>query len=99
MQSPTAYLQFDGRCADALAFYAATLGGKITMLNKYSEAPPNTGMPPVPPNWIMHSRLEWSGGGMAKVPFTQTFWSAGFGMLVDRFGVPWMVNVETPVRA
>jgi PhnB protein len=22
----------------------------------------------------------------------KTFWSEGFGMLVDRFGTPWMVN-------
>lgn len=38
-------------------------------------------------------------GGTVKMPFSRTFWSPGFGMLVDRFGVPWMVNVETPVRA
>jgi len=25
----------------------------------------------------------------------QTFWSEAFGMLVDRFGTPWMVNVES----
>jgi PhnB protein len=23
----------------------------------------------------------------------KTFWSAGFGMVTDRFGTPWMVNV------
>ncbi len=28
------------------------------------------------------------------MPFAKTFWAAGFGMLVDRFGVPWMVNCE-----
>ena len=30
------------------------------------------------------------------MPFEKTFWAAGFGMLVDRFGVPWMVNCEQP---
>jgi PhnB protein len=25
--------------------------------------------------------------------FAPTFWSPGFGSLVDRFGIPWMVNV------
>ena len=34
-----------------------------------------------------------SEGGQATMPFGETFWSAGFGMLTDRFGVPWMVNV------
>ena len=35
-------------------------------------------------------------GGQIQMPFQQTFWAAGFGMLVDRFGIPWMVNVEKP---
>ncbi|MBZ5667720.1 MAG: VOC family protein [Acidobacteriia bacterium] len=30
--------------------------------------------------------------GTVQMPFQKTFWSAGFGMLVDRFGIPWMVN-------
>jgi PhnB protein len=33
-------------------------------------------------------------GGIVKMPFSATFWSPGFGMLVDQFGVPWMVNVD-----
>ena len=27
------------------------------------------------------------------MPFGATFWSPGFGMVTDRFGTPWMVNV------
>jgi PhnB protein len=140
MQSPAAYLQFDGRCAEALTFYAETLGGRVTMMSKYSDAPPGTGMPPVPEHWIMHGRVQWPGGGTlmgsdggmepfagvkgvhlsvncddvaagekvfaalsvggtVKMPFASMFWSPGFGMLVDRFGVPWMVNVEGPTPA
>jgi PhnB protein len=34
-----------------------------------------------------------SQGGQVTMPFGKTFWTPGFGMLVDRFGVPWMVNV------
>jgi len=26
--------------------------------------------------------------------FQKTFWSVGFGMLVDQYGIPWMVNCE-----
>lgn len=33
-------------------------------------------------------------GGQVTMPFQKTFWSEGFGMLVDKFGVPWMVNVQ-----
>lgn len=32
-------------------------------------------------------------GGSVTMPYQQTFWSKGFGMVTDRFGVPWMVNV------
>jgi PhnB protein len=135
MPAPIAYLQFDGNCAEALTFYAGALGGKVLMMSKYSDAPPQEGLPPVPAHWVMHGRLQWPEGGMlmgsdggmepyagvkgvslsincddvedgrrkfdaladggtVKMPFSSTFWSPGFGMLVDRFGVPWMVNVE-----
>lgn len=32
--------------------------------------------------------------GEVKMPFGQTFWAYRFGMLVDQFGMPWMVNCE-----
>ncbi|WP_414451317.1 VOC family protein [Burkholderia sp. 22PA0099] len=35
-------------------------------------------------------------GGTIVMPFGPTFWALGFGMLRDRFGVHWMVNVEDP---
>lgn len=34
-----------------------------------------------------------SDGGKVTMPLTKTFWSPRFGMLVDRFGVAWMVMV------
>lgn len=33
-----------------------------------------------------------SEGGKVLMPFGTTFWSPGYGSLVDKFGVPWMVN-------
>ena len=33
-----------------------------------------------------------SEGGSVTMPFGKTFFSKGFGMCVDRFGIPWMVN-------
>lgn len=33
-------------------------------------------------------------GGTVVMPFGETFWSPGYGNLVDRFGVPWMVNTN-----
>jgi len=31
-------------------------------------------------------------GGSVNMPFGKTFFSKGFGMGTDRFGIPWMVN-------
>lgn len=35
-----------------------------------------------------------SEGGNVHMPLGKTFWSPAFGMFVDRFGIPWMVNCE-----
>jgi PhnB protein len=32
-------------------------------------------------------------GGQVRMPLTKTFWSPLFGMLTDKFGLGWMVNV------
>jgi PhnB protein len=42
---------------------------------------------------IYHALAE---NGSVKMPFGQTFWAYRFGMLVDQFGIPWMINCETP---
>lgn len=34
-------------------------------------------------------------GGQVQMPLTKTFFSPAFGMVADRFGVSWMVYVET----
>lgn len=34
-----------------------------------------------------------SEGGAVQMPLGKTFWSPRFGMLTDRFGVGWMINV------
>ena len=35
-------------------------------------------------------------GGKVSMPLTRTFWTSSFGMLTDKFGVPWVVNVAAP---
>jgi len=32
--------------------------------------------------------------GTIRMPLEKTFWARRFGMLVDRFGIPWMINCE-----
>ncbi|HYZ21935.1 MAG TPA: VOC family protein [Rhodopila sp.] len=37
---------------------------------------------------------ELAEGGVIRMPIGETFWARRFGMLVDKFGTPWMVNCE-----
>ena len=37
---------------------------------------------------------ELSKDGRVMMPLEKTFWAERFGMLVDRFGIPWLVNCE-----
>lgn len=37
-------------------------------------------------------------GGKVNMPLTKTFWSPRFGMLEDKFGIGWMINVVPPVQ-
>lgn len=31
-----------------------------------------------------------------RMPLEETFWAQRFAMLVDQFGIPWMINCEKP---
>jgi PhnB protein len=35
-----------------------------------------------------------SENGTVQMPIQQTFFSPRFGMLIDQFGIPWMINCE-----
>ena len=38
-------------------------------------------------------------GGQVTMPMAETFWSPMFGMCIDRFGTPWMVNADAPTES
>lgn len=136
------YFNFNGNCAEAMAFYAELLGGEAQTMT-FGQMPPEPNMPPLSDAdkaKVMHSQLVKDGkpflcasdslpmfcdeagfqpaqgmqvainvdsvaegkrifdalaqGGQVKMPFAETFWAKGFGMVTDRFGTPWMVNAE-----
>jgi PhnB protein len=37
---------------------------------------------------------ELSRRGTITMPLEETFWAARFGVVVDRFGIPWLINCE-----
>jgi PhnB protein len=37
---------------------------------------------------------ELAEGGTVRMPLQETFWAFRFGVLTDRFGIPWVINCE-----
>ena len=52
------YLFFDGRCEEALAFYAKTLGAEVTMLMRFKESPDPNSAPPAAADKVMHASVR-----------------------------------------
>ena len=128
------YLNFEGRCEEALEFYKKAIGAKVEMMMRCKDAPEPSQISPGLENKILHSSFTigssmimatdgynknnanfegislalsatnegeakrlfgaLADGGQVRMPLTKTFFSPAFGMLADRFGVPWMVVVE-----
>lgn len=56
-----AYLTFNGNAAEALAFYAKALGGKVAFSMTFGESPAGAQTPPAYKDKIMHATLEARG--------------------------------------
>lgn len=55
------YLNFDGNCAEAMAFYAQLFGGQVAHQMTFGEMPPGENMPAMPEaakKLIMHAHLQ-----------------------------------------
>ena len=44
---------------------------------------------------VFHALSE---NGTVQMPIQETFWAVRFGMLVDQFGIPWMINCDKPAE-
>ncbi len=131
------YVFFDGRCEEALSFYADKLGAEVLFKMHYKDAPPDANRPR-----RSEDRTTWScmprsrsarailmmsddcmsdsgdpqrfqavadgrrrsphgeklfnalaEGGKVDMPWQATFWTKGFGMVTDQFGIGWMVTI------
>jgi PhnB protein len=136
MPHPTAYLSFDGNCAEAMRFYERALRGKLEIMMTNGESPMAEHFPPATHGRMVHARLALPDGGLlmagdcpghipyegikglsltlnytsvaeaerafaalaeggsVTMPMQPAFWAKTWGMLVDRFGTPWIVNGE-----
>ena len=132
-----AYINFGGRCEEALEFYKKSIGAKVTSLMRWKGSPDKDMKVPsgyeekimnaafrigetqlMADDGMAGQEAEFKGmtlvievaddaeakrvftalgeGGSVQMPLMKTFWTSSFGMLIDKFGVPWMVNAEAP---
>lgn len=52
------YLNFDGRCEEALGFYKEALGAEVTALMRFKECPDPASISPGSEDKVMHSALR-----------------------------------------
>lgn len=82
-----------------LVMHARLVTGDAVLMG--SDAPPGTKVAPqgvyvaIQVDDAMDAERifrELAEGGRVTLPIGKTFWAERFGMLVDRYGVPWMVD-------
>jgi PhnB protein len=56
------YVNFDGRCEEAIEFYKKAIGAEVNVLMRYKDAPPDAcaqgGITPGMENKVMHAELQ-----------------------------------------
>jgi len=82
------------------------LDGAIILASDWLAASPYPGMGgfsvtlEVPKTTEARSLFDkLAAGGRTTMPFSETLYSDGFGMLIDKFGTPWMVMSEQKTQS
>lgn len=92
--------QFPAETHKLIMHATLSVGDEVLM---GADAPPDRYQQPKGMNVSIHLKGITDGerifnalaeNGSVTMPFQETFWSPGFGMCVDQFGIPWMVNCE-----
>lgn len=133
MKQLVPYLNFNGRCHEALHFYQSCFENVELSIQTYADAKVDD-MPEALKDKVMHGEFKTDGvffmasdgqvggdfimgnnihlnvqldsvdeqtvlfeklsqNGSVTMPLQHTFWDARFGMLTDKFGIQWMLNV------
>lgn len=127
------YLDFNGRCEEAVEFYRRALGAEVSDIHRFKNSPDARMKHPGIEEKVMHTSFRLgdatimasdghctgkptfqgftlsinltdakeaerlftalADGGQVHMPLTKTFFAASFGIVVDRFGVSWMLHV------
>jgi PhnB protein len=99
-EMPEAAEQFPAE-AQKLIMHTSLSVGEQTIMG--ADAPPDRYQQPQGINVSLHFKdiaeaerifNALAESGDVTMPFQKTFWSPGFGMCKDQFGIPWMVNCD-----
>lgn len=52
------YLQFNGRCEEAIEFYKSAVGAEVTMMMRFKDSPDQRVITPGTENKVMHAALK-----------------------------------------
>jgi len=53
----TPCIHFQGNCDEAINFYKEALGAEVKGIHYAKDAPPDSGLDELPPNFVMHSEI------------------------------------------
>ena len=73
-------ISFMGNCDEAITFYKEAIGAEVKEIAYFRDAPPNSGMGDLPPNFVMHSEIKIFGTSVtmtdgAKKPISDDYFS------------------------
>jgi PhnB protein len=102
-QAPEGQAPKEGFSPDLIIHAALNFGRQILMASDWMSTAPYEGMHGFTVSLVYETVDEarkifdtLADGGKVSMPFQETFWVEGFGMVTDRFGTPWMVNGGKP---
>lgn len=71
----TPCIHFQGNCNEAISFYKETFAAEVKDVNYVKDAPPDSGMDELPPDFVMHSvvvicgmTFSFTDGGETPIP-------------------------------
>jgi len=68
----TPCIHFQGNCDEAIRFYKDALSAEVKAINYAKDAPPDSGMDSLPPNFVMHSEVIICGTNFSLTDGSET---------------------------
>ncbi|MEX0273182.1 MAG: VOC family protein [Flavobacteriaceae bacterium] len=96
MTTVNVYLTFNGNCEEAFTFYKSVFGGEFPYVGRFSEMPPQEGMPPIDEkdkHLIMHISLPIGGDTILMGSDSVGEWAQGL-----QKGTNFSISINTDTK-